>query len=124
LPERTPYYLKVEYYNKILCDFEKQERFGKLMLLDVDDHPLLQHKGQEEVFNSIFLEVDLADQKLAEQETEAKVEDGSQSPKREVKKENDYVQLVSRLQKIQRVLFEEIDMDRLDHDESQDDHTI
>ena len=45
LPERTAYYLKVEYYNKIACDFERSERFGKLMLLDVDDHPLLHQKG-------------------------------------------------------------------------------
>lgn len=42
LPDRTAYFLKVEYYSKILCDFEKAEKFGKLMLLDVDDHPLLQ----------------------------------------------------------------------------------
>ena len=45
LPERTAYYLKIEYFSKILCDFEKAERFGKLMLLDVDDHPLLHQKG-------------------------------------------------------------------------------
>jgi hypothetical protein len=51
LPERTAYFLRVEYYNRILCDFEKQERFGKLMLLDVDEHPQFYFKGQDHILN-------------------------------------------------------------------------
>lgn len=54
LPERSPYYLKVEYYNKILLDFEKQERFGKLMLLDFEDHPHLHKLGSDDPLKLIM----------------------------------------------------------------------
>lgn len=74
LPERTAYFLRVEYYNRILCDFEKQERFGKLMLLDVDDHPQFYFKGQDHILTSLFTQSE-----LAEHEIDAKLDD-TESP--------------------------------------------